>query len=249
MSKLVFDTVRRAPPLADQIYATLRGQLRSGAFNVGDRLVDSSLAKAMAVSRTPVREALARLVADGLLETGEGGFQIPNPSLAAMDEIFDVRSLIEPVAAERATLALDEDARAALTAALVDARAAEDEGDEARFLAANYAFRAAWIACVPNARLRETILRFDDQAGLVRRATLVLPKARSDALALLQAWAQAFHDGNAAASGACALSFIQAAARYYRDLAARKVLASASSPVRPQKAPVARMSSAKLSAS
>ena len=221
MSKLVFETVRRAPPLADQIYATLRQQLRSGAFNMGDRLVDASLAKAMTVSRTPVREALSRLVADGLLETREGGFQIPNPTVAAMEEIFDVRSLIEPVAAERATLALTDKARAALDKALDAAREAERAHDEARFLEANYAFRAAWIGCVPNARLRETILRFDDQAGLVRRATLVLPSARSDALALLEKWTSAFRIGDAPTSGACALAFIDAAARYFREIAAR----------------------------
>jgi DNA-binding GntR family transcriptional regulator len=137
-----------------------------------------------------------------------------------MEEIYDVRSLIEPVAAERATAALTKSARKALNLALETARAAERAQDEIGFLEANYAYRAAWIACVPNVRLRETILRFDDQAGQVRRATLVLPAARADALALLEVWTEAFQNGDAEASGKFALAFIHAAARYFRELAA-----------------------------
>jgi DNA-binding GntR family transcriptional regulator len=221
MSKLVFEAVQRAPPLAEQIYATLRQQLRSGAFKMGDRIVDASLAKALTVSRTPVREALARLVADGLLETREGGFQIPMPTVTAMEEIFDVRSLLEPPAAGRAAQALDAQTHGALDRALAMAQEKERAHDEAGFLEANYAFRSAWIACVPNPRLRETILRFDDQAGLVRRATLVLPLARSEALSLLEEWSGAFKRADSKAASDCALAFIDAAARYFREIAAR----------------------------
>jgi DNA-binding GntR family transcriptional regulator len=221
MSKLDFATVRRAPPLAEQIYATLRQQLRRGAFPMGERLGDAALAKAMAVSRTPVREALSRLVADGLLETREGGFQIPVPTVTIMEEVFDVRSLLEPPAAARAAQALTPSAEAALDEALEAARKAVKQGDEAGFLAANYSFRSAWIDCVPNPRLRETILRFDDQAGLVRRVTLVLPAAREEALQLLEQWADAFHRRDAQAAGDFALAFISAAARYFREIAER----------------------------
>jgi len=221
MNKLVFESLHRAPPLAEQIYATLRQQLRRGAFPMGERLGDAALAKAMAVSRTPVREALSRLVADGLLETREGGFQIPVPTVKIMEEVFDVRSLLEPPAAARAAQALTAPAAAALDAALAAARQAERQGDETGFLAANYSFRSAWIECVPNPRLRETILRFDDQAGLVRRVTLVLPAARKEALDLLEQWAVSFHRRDAQAAGEFALAFIQAAARYFRKIAER----------------------------
>lgn len=222
MSKLVFETVQRAPPLAEQIYAALREQLRSGAFATGERLVDASLAKALNVSRTPVREALSRLVADGLLETGDGGFQVPVPTIAVMEEIFDVRGLIEPPAAARATLAMGKATYSSLDRALKTAREAERAHDEVKFLQANYAFRSAWIACVPNPRLRETILRFDDQAGQVRRATLVLPAARAEALALLVDWADAFKRMDSEGAAEHALTFINAAARYFRELVDRE---------------------------
>jgi DNA-binding GntR family transcriptional regulator len=144
------------------------------------------------------------------------------PTVKIMEEVFDVRSLLEPPAAARAAQALTTPAAAALDAALAAAREAEQHGDEAGFLAANYSFRSAWIECVPNPRLRDTILRFDDQAGLVRRVTLVLPAARKEALDLLEQWAIAFHRRDAQAAGAFALAFIRAAARYFRAMAERE---------------------------
>jgi DNA-binding GntR family transcriptional regulator len=217
---MVLDTVQRAPPLAEQIYDSIRRQLRAGTYRFGERLVDSALAKALNVSRTPVREALSRLVADGLLETRDGGFQVPAPTVSDMDEIFAIRRLIEPPAAVAACKAMAKPDRDAVGAAFEGARRADRAGDPTGFMEANYAFRSAWVGCVPNRRLRETILRFDDQAGLVRRATLVIPAARAEAVGLLDHWAEAFRRADEAAVGASALGFIDAAARYFRDVAA-----------------------------
>src|SRR5258708_18304416 len=91
--------VRRAPPLAEQIYLRLRQQLRSGALAPAERLVDAALAQSLNVSRTPVREALSRLAAHGLLETQGGGFQVVTPTGADMEGIFQMRRLLEPPAA------------------------------------------------------------------------------------------------------------------------------------------------------
>jgi hypothetical protein len=68
---------------------------------------------------------------------------------------------------------------------------------------------------VQSRRLRDTILRFDDQAGFVRRTTLVLPAARAEALAILKRYVSAFRTGDAGAAAAAAEQFVDAAARYY----------------------------------
>ncbi len=221
MSGLAFGKVNRAPPLAEQIYDMLRQQLRSGAFQHGERLVDATLAKMLGVSRTPVREALFRLVADGLLETGDSGFQIPVPTVQAMEEIFDIRRLLERPAAERAAEAMTDKVLAELARAVELAGKAERSGDQAAFLTANYMFRAAWVSCVQNPRLRETILRFDDQSGTVRRLTLALPTARRAALELLGEGLGAFKSGDAEAAGQFAVDFIDGAAHYFHELAER----------------------------
>jgi len=208
--------LQRAPPLAEQIYRRLRYQLRSGAFAPGERLVESSLAQQLAVSRSPVREALSRLAADGLLAPGHGGFQVASPTTDDMVEIFEMRRLLEPPAARQVARTTTADLIAALDDALERARAAERASDFGAFAEANYGFRAAWVGRVANRRLRESILRFDDQAGFVRRTTLVLPAARADALALLERLWAAFQAGDAKAAGTLTTQFIDAAERHWR---------------------------------
>lgn len=212
--------IQRSPPLAEQIYLRLRKLIRSGNLAPAERLVDSALAQSLKVSRTPVREALSRLAADGLLETRGGGFQVVTPTAADMEEIFEMRRLIEPPAASQAASIATAAALAQLDAALQEARAAEKAQDFTAFAGANYAFRAAWVSQVPNSRLRESILRFDDQAGLVRSRTLVLPEARAEALGLLDAMMPTFRAHDGAKVAALTEQFIAAAARFFRLAAA-----------------------------
>ena len=220
MSPRVPAEIQRSPPLAEQIYLRLRQLIRSGALAPAERLVDSALALNLQVSRTPVREALSRLAADGLLVTHGGGFQVATLTAADMEEIFEMRRLIEPPAAAQAAHGAMPGMLDVLGQALNEARTAEKAQDFAAFVTANYAFRAAWVTQVPNGRLRESILRFDDQAGLVRSRTLVLPDARAEALALLDAMLPAFRQRDGAAVAALTDRFISAAATHFRRAAA-----------------------------
>lgn len=220
MGGLVFDALHRAPPLAEQVYGMVRHGVRSGTLRPGERLADAVLARSLGVSRSPVREALTRLVAEGLLENGDSGVQVPMPTVATMEEICDIRRLIEPPAVRRAAGRMNATAWSALEAAVEAARQAEAVGDEAGFLEANYVFRSAWVARVSNPRLRETIFRFDDQAGAVRRMTLAMPHARKEALALLEKGLQAFRAADTLAAERFALHFIDGAERHFRTIAA-----------------------------
>lgn len=214
-----FPDLQRAPSLAEQIYQRLRYQLRAGTFAPGERLVESSLAQQLVVSRSPVREALSRLAADGLLESRGSGFQVVMPTTQDMAEIFEMRRLLEPPAARQVARAMTPELTGELTMALERARAAERSADFTAFTDANYAFRAAWVARVPSQRLRDTILRFDDQAGFVRRTTLVLATARAVALALLERFTVSLRAGDEDAAAAVTEEFVDAAARYYREVA------------------------------
>src|SRR5581483_5285875 len=208
--------VRRAPPLAEQIYLQLKQLLRTGAFAPAQRLVDATIAQQLSVSRTPVREAFNRLAADGLLETKAGGFQVVTPTPEDMTEIFELRRLLEPPAARQAARRIDAPILATLRDALALGRGSVDGDDFTPFAAANHAFRTAWVSAVPSRRLRETILRFEDQAGLVRRRTLVMPEARADALSLLEEMMTAFAARDEAEAARVATRFVDAAEQYFR---------------------------------
>lgn len=67
----------------------------------GDIIFETTLASELEMSRTPVRNALARLVAEGFLESprGKRGYGVPELSLEDMREVFQMREILESKAA------------------------------------------------------------------------------------------------------------------------------------------------------
>ncbi|MFC4126108.1 GntR family transcriptional regulator [Nocardia rhizosphaerae] len=81
--------------LAERVYEALREDLATGALPSAERLRAERLAKRYGVSRTPVREALARLQADGLIQRHADGLYLYRPRLAELDELFELRIVLE----------------------------------------------------------------------------------------------------------------------------------------------------------
>jgi DNA-binding GntR family transcriptional regulator len=81
----------------------IRDGILEGRLRPGDRLKEDTLAKELEVSRTPVREAIAMLQAEGLLEGQQHrGAQVRSYTPAELEEIYDLRSILEGYAARRA---------------------------------------------------------------------------------------------------------------------------------------------------
>jgi DNA-binding GntR family transcriptional regulator len=93
---------------AERAYAAIRDGILAGDHLQGARLREEELADAIGVSRTPVREALRRLQADGLVELGVNrGAQVVSYSDADLVEIFDLRALLESHAHAQAAEVID----------------------------------------------------------------------------------------------------------------------------------------------
>ena len=90
--------LQRPESLSDRVYATLREYLRAGRVPIGQPLAEAALAAQLGVSRTPVREALARLAADGLLVSDGRSFTVPMLSDSDVEDIYALRFLLEPEA-------------------------------------------------------------------------------------------------------------------------------------------------------
>ncbi|SEE23287.1 transcriptional regulator, GntR family [Streptomyces sp. 2131.1] len=84
-----------ALPLRDMVYGRLRAAVLDGDFGPRERLAEMRLAARFGVSRTPVREALARLLADGLIERGDGGFFVTIPNLTQLRDLYELRVTLE----------------------------------------------------------------------------------------------------------------------------------------------------------
>lgn len=133
----------------ERVYLTLRRQLADGTYPPGVHLREEDLAARLGVSRTPVREALRRLDAEGWLRVvpNQGAFA-SEWSMAEIEEIFDLRALLESHAAEHAANAPDPRALEAMQAACALAEGAMPGADLAALEAiseANVRFhRALW---------------------------------------------------------------------------------------------------------
>ena len=87
---------------SEQAYAALKTRLLRGEFLFGVRLAESRLAGLLEVSRTPVREALSRLHAEGLVDRHpQGGYCPTAPDLPTVRELYEVRFALELEAVSR----------------------------------------------------------------------------------------------------------------------------------------------------
>ncbi len=101
------------PALADEVYEALKASLMDHVISPGQRLGIDPLARDLQVSQTPVREAMARLEADGLVtRTALRGYSAtPLLTRAELADLFELRLLLEPWAAARAAERADDDGR------------------------------------------------------------------------------------------------------------------------------------------
>ena len=130
---LALKPVERPLALGEQVYHSLRALLRSGQIEHGQPLQEVQLAERLGVSRTPVRQAMTRLASEGMLVSDGRSFVVPRLARQDVDEIYEVRFLIEPAAIRSvAAFTADKSVRAPLDAALAAAAAAHRAGDADR---------------------------------------------------------------------------------------------------------------------
>ena len=101
--------------LADQAHAQLKQLIFDFALMPGDRCSESELAQRLAISRTPLRQALQRLEREGFLQVlPKTGWQVAPLDFDTFDELYDLRILIESHAAAQLASAPERPMLAAL---------------------------------------------------------------------------------------------------------------------------------------
>ncbi|MBN1332121.1 MAG: GntR family transcriptional regulator, partial [Synergistales bacterium] len=97
-------------PVREEVTITIRRAILRGEFKAGDRLVETEIAKALGVSRTPVREALRMLENEGLVRRVPrgGGVEVVGFSNEDIIELYTIRETLEVLAAEYAIRNISE---------------------------------------------------------------------------------------------------------------------------------------------
>lgn len=92
------DSIERQP-LRDRVYEVLRDRLATGAWPPGTRLSDNAIAQELSISRTPVRESLLRLEAEGFLTADHHrGFFVPELTATDVEQIYPILWTLEGLA-------------------------------------------------------------------------------------------------------------------------------------------------------
>ena len=175
----------RRVSLTDQAYHLLRREIITCGLAPGSDVSEAELAERFEMSKTPVREALARLRTEGFVETfPRRGYRIVPMTLADMNELFDVRIILEggtaALAAERITAAeLEELDHLADASYDVEEKLSLDQ-----FVGANRQFHSAIARAAGRERLTVLVTRNLDELErffyLGARARDVNPETRSD---------------------------------------------------------------------
>ncbi|WP_436775859.1 GntR family transcriptional regulator [Yinghuangia sp. YIM S09857] len=146
---------------ADRAYELLRAGILDGRYAPGERLGEADLADATGASRTPVREALRRLEVEGLVEVApHRGARVTQWSRADVQEIYDLRLLLESFAAERAAARIGDEDVARLRALTREMDAAARSGvtrDLERLAALNTEFHGLIRAAAASPRLQSML--------------------------------------------------------------------------------------------
>ncbi|WP_058325058.1 GntR family transcriptional regulator [Sinorhizobium sp. GL28] len=103
--------IKRPQRLADEVYSILYSKLMSLEIEPGNRIMIDALVKELGVSQTPIREALSRLEAQGLVvQTHLIGYSAASQlEHDKLEKLFDMRLLLEPYAAENAAKLISDE--------------------------------------------------------------------------------------------------------------------------------------------
>lgn len=155
--------------LNQRVYNKIRELIETGAIPLGTQLDERTLASELAVSRTPLREAITKLVEEGLVERRpyRGNF-VRVLTIKQVNDLYEVRGTLEGLAIRLAVGRLSEEKLARLRLILEDTQKALEGGDLVQYGTADQRFHDTIAQFSENGTLIETLGRLRQQIHLVR---------------------------------------------------------------------------------
>ena len=156
-------------PASRRIETALIDDIAAGLLSPGERLDETRLAARFGTSRTPVREALSRLAASGVVSGGGGrGLRVARYDREELAQMFEAMHELEVVCAGLAAKRMTFLARAELEAAQDACLRAAEAGDRTAYLKANEAFHLVIYEATQNRYVAEMAADFRRRTGPFR---------------------------------------------------------------------------------
>ena len=151
----------RAKISTERAYEAIRSAILKGRYSLGERIVEDVLAAEIGVSRTPIREALRLLAAEGVIRYGLGlGARVANWNKDELNEIMTLRVTLESLGAQLAAKRITDAQIASLEAlnnAMLEISKGRSDGFLERIADTNHQFHKAIAAASHSPRLQEMI--------------------------------------------------------------------------------------------
>ena len=213
---------------AELVYRQLRGEIEVGTLGPGSPLGELAVVARTGASRTPVREALQRLAADGLVELApRQGARVSRVSLRSVRDLYDLRLVLEPEAMRQAarSAVADPDLRAALTGLRGDltdvGRRSAGAARSERFYELADRFDWTVVAATANEHLRRTLTELRPHTARLRNLSHGDPRRIEGSVAEHLRMCDALLDGDADEAAAACAEHLQHGMRAIVDTLAR----------------------------
>lgn len=162
--------IKRPPRLGDEVYNSIYGQLMSQVILPGAKISIDNLVRELGVSQTPIREALSRLEAQGLVvKAHPGGYKATaQMDLERFENLREMRMLLEPVAANKAALRITEPQLNELKLVAKKMRSKAGRSDYGEFARLDQQFHDFIAQASGNALIAETLAKLHSHMHLFR---------------------------------------------------------------------------------
>lgn len=179
--------IRTAGKFTDAAYAAIRTSIRMGRILPGARLHEAELAAQLGTSKTPVREALGRLVAEGLATATAGGKSAIYVTVLTNQEIIDLyeaRGIIEPPLARMAAVRASADGIETLRGLVESFASALRDDDVYSLMQLDSRIHETIAAIAGNRALAQARERLDNSIAIARVTSVQNSHYKTSELAL-----------------------------------------------------------------
>jgi DNA-binding GntR family transcriptional regulator len=144
--------------LREQVYIFLKEQLNAGLLSPGSYIDQDRLAAALGISRTPLREAMLQLAAEGFVTIQpRRGIIVNELTIDEIRHLYEVIGALEAAALLSVADQVDEEVIAIMRQANVQMRQGLDDGDFSAYYRHNLIYHNAFLDLTDNAMLRRTV--------------------------------------------------------------------------------------------
>ncbi|MGB6369743.1 MAG: GntR family transcriptional regulator [Atribacterota bacterium] len=169
--------------LSKKVYRILKKEIIKGSFKPGDKVLEGRIAEQMGISRTPVREAIRELAAEGFVTLSPNqGVVVRSVSAESIREVLQIHSVLEGLAARLSCEVINEEDLKELENYVNKMEKLANKKDSSAYSEVDLKFHELIVNICRNKRLIQMRKNISDQAQRYRISSLSIPRRLKESL-------------------------------------------------------------------